>query len=422
MTFDLISILFVISINYLFVSIFLFWNWIANRQYFKGLLNWAIAYTLVAIVFTLQFLRAAIPELFSVVFSNTILITSYIIILDGVRRFRELRFRPYKDYLLIPIVAVLFYFFTYIQPNTNSRILIIQSALIIVTTRIILILIKKVSDNLKKTYSTVALLYSISGIFFFIRILYTLTQPTAKSYSASGNIQFLLVIFLTTLSILQSLGLIMMVNTRYKVLQIDLVKQKELLIKETHHRIKNNFASIGAILQLKTNSTTNSEVLSVLNDTTGRVTSMQVLYENMLHTDDYNLTSVKDYLDNLVTYIVSLSPEDFNLTIKKQFTDFQLDSVRQISLGIIVNELLTNIFKYAFTGKDSGLIQITLEKKNRDVTLIIQDDGNGLPENFILEEQKGFGLMLIDSYSKQLDGSFTMVNNNGTKSILEFPI
>ncbi|MCK5674893.1 MAG: sensor histidine kinase, partial [Spirochaetales bacterium] len=71
-------------------------------------------------------------------------------------------------------------------------------------------------------------------------------------------------------------------------------------------------------------------------------------------------------------------------------------------------------------GKDSGLIEITLDNKNGDVTLIIQDDGNGLPENFILEEQQGFGLMLIDSYSKQLDGSFTIVNNNGTKSTLKF--
>ena len=79
MTFDLISILFVISINYLFVSIFLFWNWITNRQHFKGLLNWALAYTLVAIAFALQFLRAAIPELFSVILSNIILITSYIV-------------------------------------------------------------------------------------------------------------------------------------------------------------------------------------------------------------------------------------------------------------------------------------------------------------------------------------------------------
>lgn len=422
MTIDLKSILIVVSINYLLVSLFLLWNWIENRKYYKGLLNWAVAFIMVAFTFALQSLRAAIPGYLSIVLSNIILITAYILVLDGIRQFREIKSKIYADYLLIPIVGILFYIYTYLQPNVTLRILIIQSALIIVTIRIIVLLVKQAPVKLKRTYNTIALLYSISCILYAIRILYTLTQPTADSYSASGNFQFLLVIILTTLSIAQNLGLIMMVNTRYKVLQIDLVRQKELLIRETHHRIKNNFYSISAILQLQTNSSNNPEIKSVLRDTAGRVTTMQVLYEKMLLEKNYKLTSVKDYLENLITHITNLYPNNIKLVIKKQIADFQLDSSRQISLGIIVNELLTNIFKYAFSGKDNGLIEITLTVEKRNAILIIQDDGNGLPENFNLKEQKGFGIMLIDLYSQQLDGSFTIVNNNGTKSTLQFTI
>ena len=78
--------------------------------------------------------------------------------------------------------------------------------------------------------------------------------------------------------------------------------------------------------------------------------------------------------------------------------------------------------KYAFTDKNSGLIQITLQEKNGDAILTIQDDGNGLPDGFDFDTQKGFGLMLVDLYSQQLNGSFSIDSNDGTKSTLKFTI
>jgi two-component sensor histidine kinase/HAMP domain-containing protein len=200
------------------------------------------------------------------------------------------------------------------------------------------------------------------------------------------------------------------------------LQEKEIILKETHHRIKNNFISISSLLNLQADSNTNWETVSALKEAVGRINSMAVLYEKLLLTDDYQITSVKDYLDNLVNDIISLFPGNLKLTVTKQVADFQLDSKRMLPLGIIVNELLTNVMKYAFTGKSSGLIQITLKERNGDAILTILDDGNGLPEGFDLEEQKGFGLMLVDLYSQQLDGSFSIESNDGTKSVLEFTI
>lgn len=198
--------------------------------------------------------------------------------------------------------------------------------------------------------------------------------------------------------------------------------EKETILKEVHHRIKNNFASIGSLLNLQAQSVTNPEAQSALQDAIGRVKSIQVLYEKLLLTDDYQVTSVKEYLDNLIDDIISLFPGNLKLTAKTQIDDFQLDSKRLFPIGIIVNELLTNTMKYAFTGRDSGLIEITLKERNGDAILTILDDGNGLPEGFDLEEQKGFGLMLVDLYSQQLDGSFSIESNDGTKCALEFAI
>jgi len=200
------------------------------------------------------------------------------------------------------------------------------------------------------------------------------------------------------------------------------LEEKEIILKEVHHRIKNNIASIGSLLSLQAQSTDSPEVQSALQDAIGRVNSMQVLYEKLLLTDNYQVTSAMEYLTNLIDQIIDLFPDNIGITVEKQIDDFQLDSKRLIPMGIIVNELLTNIIKYAFTVKNNGLIQISLTENNGNVILTIQDNGEGLPTGFDIDTQTGFGLMLVKMLSEQLDGNFTIKSNNGTKSTLKFLI
>ena len=89
---------------------------------------------------------------------------------------------------------------------------------------------------------------------------------------------------------------------------------------------------------------------------------------------------------------------------------------------MIVNELLTDTMKYAFKGKAEGTLHIKLSKFQRKVTLTIQDNGNGLPKGFDITKSNGFGLTLVNILSEQLEGNFSIINNNGTKSTLEFEI
>ncbi|MCK5154069.1 MAG: PAS domain S-box protein, partial [Spirochaetales bacterium] len=200
------------------------------------------------------------------------------------------------------------------------------------------------------------------------------------------------------------------------------LSEKEIILKEVHHRIKNNFASIESLLSLQAQSINQPAAISALQDAIGRVSSMQVLYEKLLLSDDYQVTSVKEYLDNLIDEIIGLFPVNFNQKIEKQIDDFQLDPKILVPIGIIVNELLTNIMKYAFTGRDSGLIEVNLKEDKGNVTLTLQDNGKGLPEGFDFDMQEGFGLMLVKVLSEQLGGSFAIEDYNGTRSTLKFSI
>lgn len=200
------------------------------------------------------------------------------------------------------------------------------------------------------------------------------------------------------------------------------LEEKEIILKEVNHRIKNNFASISSLLSMQADSISHPEALSALQDAIGRVNSMYVLYENLLLSDNYEFTSVKVYLENLIDSIISIFPPDLNIKVEKNIDDFDLDPQRLIPVGIIVNELLTNTMKYAFEGRGSGIIQCTITENDKQVTLIIQDNGKGLPEGFDINEQTGFGLMLVNMLSEQLLAVLTVESHDGVRSTLEFSI
>jgi two-component sensor histidine kinase/HAMP domain-containing protein len=198
--------------------------------------------------------------------------------------------------------------------------------------------------------------------------------------------------------------------------------EKEIILKEVHHRIKNNFTSIVSLLSLQAESISNTEAYTILQEAMGRINSMAILYEKMLITDDYHTTSVKQYLSSIIDEIVYLFAKNQKIIFKKEISNFQLNPKKLIPIGIILNELLTNIIKYAFMGRTSGLIEIMLIKNDDDITLIIQDNGIGLPVDFDMEKQTGFGLMLIKMLTEQIKGKFTLESNNGTRSTLKFKI
>ena len=200
------------------------------------------------------------------------------------------------------------------------------------------------------------------------------------------------------------------------------LQEKILLLKEVHHRIKNNITSIGSLIKIQAGATNNDEAKNILLDTVSRIESMRFIYDKLLLTDDYKEASVKYYLEDLIMAILSLFPERGKISVNVFIDDFKMNVKPLFPLGIMVNELITNSMKYAFVGKDTGNIDINLTKKDNDVLLSVKDDGNGLPEDFDLEKSRGFGLFLVKMLSKQLDAQFDLSNANGTRCRIKFNI
>lgn len=198
------------------------------------------------------------------------------------------------------------------------------------------------------------------------------------------------------------------------------LREKEVLLREIHHRIKNNISSIEGLLKLQAGAIENIEAKEIINAAVNRVGSMRRIYDKLLIADEYKELSVSAYLKELVSSVVDIFPKKQDVDINLEIEDFSLDVKRLFLVGTILNELLTNSFKYAFTETDTGCITIYMGKKKNKIHLSIKDNGSGLPEDFDIENTGGFGLRLVKMLIQQLDGTFTIERNNGTESIVTF--
>jgi len=201
----------------------------------------------------------------------------------------------------------------------------------------------------------------------------------------------------------------------------DLLAEKEIIMREVHHRIKNNMSTMMALLSLQSVSTENAEAREVLKDARDRMMSMSLLYDKLYRSDNLRDMSVKDYLESLVEEIMKVLPRQCEIRLEMNIADCVLGAKVLAILGVIVNELVTNTMKYAFNGRESGLLSISLTRDEaRHINLTMQDNGRGLPDEFKADDSKGFGLMLINVLAEQLEGSFRMEKHGGTRSVLEF--
>jgi len=196
--------------------------------------------------------------------------------------------------------------------------------------------------------------------------------------------------------------------------------EKELILREVHHRIKNNMNTIYGLLSLQAATLAEPAAIAALNDAGGRVKSMMTLYGKLYQSPEFNKISVAIYLPTLIHEIVGNFPNSGSVKITPHIDDFIMDVQKIQPLGIIINELLTNIIKYAFVGRDSGSITVSVTERNGQVTVIIEDDGNGIPTGIDFGHSTGFGLMLVDGLTKQINGKIRIERSELTRIILEF--
>ncbi len=199
-----------------------------------------------------------------------------------------------------------------------------------------------------------------------------------------------------------------------------LLDEKDTVLKETHHRIKNNMTTVASLLSLQSYNQHDTVSSGILKDAAGRVQSMMVLYENLYHSENFSELSMRTFLPPLVNRIMDLFNTRNPVRAEVQVDDFMLGEKILSPLGIIINELITNSMKYAFINIEGGIIRISATKAGVHVTMVYEDNGVGFPHEIDLETSTGFGMQLLKMLVQQIGGTIRLEKGNGVRFVIEF--
>jgi len=202
------------------------------------------------------------------------------------------------------------------------------------------------------------------------------------------------------------------------------LKEKETLLHEIHHRVKNNMQVINSLLKLQANNVDDKQIKEILKDSQSRVYAMSAVHETLHGSEKLSEIDLKSYLSKITTSIFqTYSIDHRKVKLKSSVENSPISLNQAYPLGLIVNELISNSLKYAFPDERNGEISVSMNKQDKELELIIKDDGVGIPKDFDWKNSNTLGLKLIRSLvENQLDGSIDMGSKNGTKFTIKFNI
>lgn len=197
------------------------------------------------------------------------------------------------------------------------------------------------------------------------------------------------------------------------------LNEKNILLAEIHHRVKNNLAIIVGLFNLQMNTIENEEAKSILQDSKNRVKSMALIHDSLYGSASMSNIDFAKYTKELISEIqYSYSTISTTISVKTTISDITLTLNNAIPCGLILNELLTNCYKHAFDGREKGSIEISFSKEKKGLQLKVKDDGVGLKADYC--DTDSLGIVLINSLSEQLDGKCKFTVDNGTCFVLDF--
>jgi PAS domain S-box-containing protein len=209
-----------------------------------------------------------------------------------------------------------------------------------------------------------------------------------------------------------------------KALQQSL-NEKELLLREIHHRVKNNLQTISSLLYLQSQSTENEQQLAVIREARARVTSMGLIHQKLYQSADIATIPFMDYIRSLIDFLGESYGIDRNrirIEVDVQPPDLSLDIDTGIPSGLLINEIVSNALKYAFLGRSGGTISIRMVRDTlQQYTLSVSDDGVGIPADFDPLASRTLGMKLISGLVDQLDGVLQVKRCPGTTFTIRFP-
>ncbi len=201
------------------------------------------------------------------------------------------------------------------------------------------------------------------------------------------------------------------------------LQEKDVLLKEIHHRVKNNLQIISSLLNLQASNVQDADVRGHFQDSQNRVRSMALIHERLYRSEDLARIHFRSYLQDLTDQLLrSYQAPDERIRVRIEADEILLDTNQAVPCGLLINELIANALKHAFPDGKTGTVLVAMRCTPGGYQLVIQDDGVGFPAGLDHRKTPSLGLQLVNSLVRQLEGTIELNRGPGTQFTIEFPI
>lgn len=201
------------------------------------------------------------------------------------------------------------------------------------------------------------------------------------------------------------------------------LREKELLLQEVHHRVNNNLQIICSLLSMQSGAVNDPLLVSALLESQKRIHSMAMIHAMLYASSSLKDIDFADYARSLAAEVSgSYAPDPARIGLVFELEPIRFEIDRAIPCGLILNELLSNAFKYAFPGNRPGEVRVSLQQREGCIRLAVEDTGIGLPEGFNLNETKSLGLSIVNILARQLGGTMEIASDPGARFVLKIDI
>jgi len=198
------------------------------------------------------------------------------------------------------------------------------------------------------------------------------------------------------------------------------LEDNQMLIREIHHRVKNNLQVVSSLLSMQARKVTDDDTKDALNSSKTRVQSMSILHQNLYQEDNLKDVDVASYVDKLIGNIIDTYHVNENIKVQIDVDPIVLDIDTLVPLGLMANELVCNAVKHAFKGREAGELNISLKDIGESIVLTVSDDGVGFEGEELPIRAGSLGARLIKSFADRLEGEINIVKDSGTSVVITF--
>ncbi len=200
-----------------------------------------------------------------------------------------------------------------------------------------------------------------------------------------------------------------------------LLEEKEWLVKEIHHRVKNNLQIVISLLSTQSKYLDNEEAIAAISESRHRMQAMSLIHQKLYQSETTTSVNMQTYITELAEYLQASFNSGKQINFKLNIDEIELDLSQAIPVGLILNEAITNAIKYAFIDRDAGTIFVNMRYTDEQKVLLeISDNGRGLPVNFDSINNSSMGMRLINGLAKQINGKLAIENNDGVVVCIKF--